>query len=230
VSSDRSVRRRARRFLTYALHETARDIDLERYRQAVESSAHFVDEHMPQVTGTRGSSPEAAKLALLRWALDQAPQDGLVLEFGVASGATLREISAKRHPVHGFDSFEGLPEAWRGGFAKGSFAQDLPDVGGAELHRGWFEDSLPGFLDAHPGSIAFVHMDADLYSSTKTIFDLAFDRFVPGTIIHFDEYFNYPGWKYHEHKAFTEFLARYQGEAKYIGYNAQHEQVTVRLI
>ncbi|MFC5676802.1 class I SAM-dependent methyltransferase [Aeromicrobium endophyticum] len=230
MSSDRSVRRRARRFLTYALHETARDIDLERYRQAVESSAHFVDEYMPLVTGTRGSSPEAAKLALLDWALDQSPQDGLVLEFGVATGATLRAISAKKLPAHGFDSFEGLPEAWRGGFAEGAFAQDLPEVGGAELHRGWFEDSLPEFLQSHPGSISFVHMDADLYSSTKTIFDAAFDRFVPGTIIHFDEYFNYPGWQQHEHKAFREFLARYDGEAEYIGYNALHEQVTVRLM
>ncbi|WP_194944091.1 class I SAM-dependent methyltransferase [Aeromicrobium sp. S22] len=229
MNQTRSLRRRGRRFITYALHEAAQDIDLERYRQAVATSAQFVDEHMPLVTGFRGPSPLDAKIDLLRWALHQAPDEGLVLEFGVATGLTMREIAANRLPAHGFDSFEGLPEAWRGGFAEGAFAQDLPDVGEAELHRGWFEDSLPGFLETHDGPIAFVHMDADLYSSTKTIFDLAFDRFAPGTIILFDEYFNFPGWQQHEHKAFTEFLELYEGGAEYIGFNALHEQVAVRL-
>ncbi len=97
------------------------------------------------------------------------------------------------------------------------------------LHIGWFEDSLPTFLREHTESFAFIHMDADLYSSTKTVFDLAGDRFVDGTIIQFDEYFNYPGWQAHEHRAFQEFLGSSPFDAEYLGYNPHHEQLLVRL-
>lgn len=40
--------------------------------------------------------------------------DAIVLEFGVFSGRTLAHIAHKANPtiVHGFDSFEGLPEKW----------------------------------------------------------------------------------------------------------------------
>ena len=38
---------------------------------------------------------------------------GLTLECGVYFGRSLRLIAARTPgPVHGFDSFEGLPEAW----------------------------------------------------------------------------------------------------------------------
>ena len=51
------------------------------------------------------------------------------------------------------------------------------------LYRGWFEDTLPAFCEQHPGPIAFLHLDADLYSSTRTVFDLLGDGIVPGTVI-----------------------------------------------
>lgn len=227
----------ARRRLSKAFHSvldrrditTTKDISLERQRQALASTARFVDEHMSMVPAIHAETPLEAMLELIRRGVDLAPSDGLVLEFGVATGLTLREIAGRRLPAHGFDSFEGLPENWRDGYGQGAFAQQLPEVNGAELHVGWFSDTLPGFLADHPEPIAFVHLDADLYSSTKTVFDLAFDRFVPGTVIVFDEYFNYPGWQQHEHKAFNEFLERYSGGFEWINYNAMHEQVTVRL-
>ena len=38
------------------------------------------------------------------------------------------------------------------------------------LHNGWFEDTVPAFLAARPGvPVAFLHADADLYSSTATV-------------------------------------------------------------
>jgi predicted O-methyltransferase YrrM len=220
---------RARHILFSPAVRASRDIDLERQRQAVASSAAFINERMPMTRSQRGENGWEAKLTLFRWAIDQAPETGLALEFGVASGVTMREIAKKRLPAHGFDSFEGLPEDWRAGFEKATFAQELPEVGGAALHVGWFDETLPSFLREHTDPFAFVHLDADLYSSTKTVFDLAFDRFVPGTIIVFDEYFNYPGWEQHEHKAFEEFLERYAGGVEYLAYNGLDEQLVVKL-
>jgi hypothetical protein len=206
-----------------------KDIDAERQRLALVETAHFVDRHLASVPGTRGVTPHAAKLNLLRFTVQQAPTEGSIVEFGVATGETLREICALRTPCHGFDSFEGLPEDWYEGYERGTFAQHPPHIEGAEIHAGWFKDTLPEFLGQHEEPFAFVHMDADLYSSTATVFGLARTRFVPGTVILFDEYFNYPGWQQHEHKAFEEFLTGYPGGFEYIGYNAMHEQVAVRL-
>lgn len=205
------------------------DIERERQRQALESTAVFVTEHMRTARSFSGPSAIHAKSELLDFAVDLAPAEGLVLEFGVATGSTLRRIAAKRSPAHGFDSFEGLPEDWRTGFTKGAFAQAAPTVPGATLHVGWFEDTLPKFLVDHDGPIAFAHMDADLYSSTVTIFREAEDRFVEGTVLLFDEYFNFPGWQQDEHKAFVEFIDRTGHDFEYVAYNALHEQVLVRL-
>jgi len=56
----------------------------------------------------------------------------MCLEFGVATGATLRKIATSfpSRSVYGFDSFEGLPEDWRGDGVtwnpKGTYACDPP--------------------------------------------------------------------------------------------------------
>lgn len=205
-----------------------KDITAERQRQALAETARYVGDNLTTARAFRAGTPLRAKLQLLSWALKQAPKQGLVVEFGVAAGSTLREITKQRH-AHGFDSFEGLPEHWYAGYDAGHFAQQVPAIPGTEIHVGWFTDTLPAFLDQHPEPFAFVHMDADLYSSTSTVFDLAADRFVPGTVILFDEFFNYPGWQDHEHRAFEEFRKNYRGGVEYLGYNAMHEQLAVRL-
>ena len=132
--------------------------------------------------------------------------------------------------VAGFDSFAGLPEAWRTGFPVGEFAQtEIPTVEGAEIVVGLFEDELPGFLARNEEQIAFLHVDCDLYSSTKTVFDLLGDRLAPDAILLFDEFFNYPGWRSHEYRAWTEFTARTGRTFEYLGYTGNNEQVAVRL-
>jgi hypothetical protein len=180
--------------------------------------------------------PEAMILAdrdeLMKFAFGQAPKEGLVVEFGVANGASLRHL-AKLTPrqVHGFDSFGGLPEDWRGTREKtGAFTQcgRLPRVpANAVLHPGWFNETLPGFVATNPGPAAFIHVDCDLYSSTLTIFSELRERIGPGTVILFDEYFNYPGWRAHEYKAFQEFIASTGLTYKYIGVSAEKGHVAV---
>ena len=62
-------------------------------------------------------------LDLLRFAIENISFDGLILEFGVFSGRTVNHIAGLvgAQKVYGFNSFEGLPEAWRPGFEKGTF-------------------------------------------------------------------------------------------------------------
>jgi hypothetical protein len=112
------------------------------------------------------------------------------------------------HAVFGFDSFDGLPEDWSGWVQKkGAFGgEGIPEVrDNVKLIRGWFDESLPGFVADNPQDLAFAHIDSDLYSSAKTVLEGLASRIKPGTVIVFNEYFNYPSWQQHEFKAFQEF-------------------------
>src|SRR3712207_9404113 len=63
--------------------------DDERQRAALRSTAAFVEQHMPRAHSFTGASAYDAKIELLEAAVDLAPAEGLVLEFGVATGDTL---------------------------------------------------------------------------------------------------------------------------------------------
>jgi hypothetical protein len=197
------------------------------FRMATLESARFAAENMSDVRG------QATPFAVLAHCLDEVAVDGLYLEFGVYSGTTINFIASRvRAPVHGFDSFEGLPEQW-GNVPAGKFTRhgDLPEVReNVSLHVGWFDKSLPGFLEAHPGNAAFIHIDSDLYSSAKTVLELLRPRIVPGTVIVFDEFFNYPGWQEHECKAFQEFILASGLAFRYISYASRGFSVGVKIL
>ena len=74
-----------------------------------------------------------------------------------------------------------------------------------------------------------MHVDADLYSSTVTIFKHLRERIVPGTVIIFDEYLNYPEWQRHEYKAFQEYVTSSGVRYDYIGVVLDGEQAAVRI-
>ncbi|MGH3787370.1 MAG: class I SAM-dependent methyltransferase [Pseudonocardiaceae bacterium] len=211
-----------------AVHEvefrSRRDLWAAGERAAAASSEHFAREAMP--TATTFDHP----IATLEHALTLAPNDGMALEFGVYTGRTLNVIASDRggEQVFGFDSFQGLPEDWRSNIPAGTFrTEHPPDVPGAELVVGWFEDTLPDFLATHPESVAFLHLDADLYSSTTTVLEQVGPRLRAGSVIVFDEYFNYPGWEQHEHRAWQEFVAKSAIEFRYVAYTFNNEQVAV---
>jgi hypothetical protein len=148
--------------------------------------------------------------------LSQMPDHGLILEFGVASGASLRAIANAVAPrtVYGFDWFQGLPEPWdlmNGHIHEptGAFAHPMPEVpSNAIIVNGLFQDTLEGFLHEHKEPIAFIHFDADLYSSTKYILDRISDRLLDGTIFVFDEFDGFKAHDEHEARAFYEFLSK----------------------
>ncbi len=192
------------------------------FRAALDSADHY-EKHFLTCPAFDGD------LALLSKALDLAEPNGLFLEFGVASGRTINHLALNTPQAHfyGFDSFDGLPEAWRSGFDKGAFAQArLPAVPpNVTLIKGWFDETLPAFLHDRPGvPLSLLHIDCDLYSSTRTIFANLRDRIVPGTVIVFDEYWNYPGWRDHEFKAFEELLAETGIRARPFGFVPSHQQ------
>lgn len=200
-------------------------------QRAVDQAADYILSD-PRFDDVQVSLHNAATLTA---ALKDVTLDGTLAEFGVYKGTSLTQI-ARFFPdrlVHGFDSFVGLPDAW-GGTSKGAGAFDtgarppeLP-VTNVQFHVGWFADTVPVFAQEFSGPLAFAHLDADLYSSTKTVLDTIGNWFVPGTIVVFDEYFGYHGWQRHEHKAFQEFLARtgLSFEAISIG----HMNLAVRLV
>jgi len=172
--------------------------------------------------------------ALLDFALGKSAIDGLVMEFGVYKGASLRRIAARAaQAVHGFDAFEGLPEDWtffqkRGRFDLGGQVPRF-DEKNIVIHRGWFDRTLESFLAGHPGSVRFLHVDCDLYASARCVLDRLAPRIVPGSIILFDEYLNYPGWEQHEFRAFQEFVVRHGLGYRYIGFASNSHGVAVQI-
>lgn len=182
------------------------------------------------VSSMAGARRFRTPLGVLHYGLSCAPESGLVAEFGVYTGETLRRIAARRPGAYGFDSFQGLPQDWRGAYRKGAFAvDDAPSVENAVLQVGWFEDTIEPFLASTPGPAAFLHLDADLYTSTATVLEAFEDRIRAGTVLVFDEYFNYPGWQEHEHRAFREYVDRTGHDFEYLAYNSRGQQVAVRI-
>jgi len=126
--------------------------------------------------------------------LHRVPRRGLLLEFGVASGRSIRDIALVLFPltVYGFDWFKGLPEELadsRGNVAspKGAYAHGRPTnlPSNVVIVEGLFQDTLKPFRAEHPEPVAYVHMDADLYSSTRYVLGELKDR-LDGAFITFD--------------------------------------------
>jgi len=176
---------------------------------------------------------------LLRLTEREDAEAGLYCEFGVGDGITIRQLAELRPDriFHGFDSFFGLPEdGGRNEWKKGSFTRNgVPPLvpPNVQLHIGMFAETIPPFLKEHPEPIAFLHIDCDLYSSTKTVLTLMAPRIQPGTLIQFDEYLltnsgDEPWEPLAEAKAFWEFREETGKEAECIGWVG--EQVLFRMV
>lgn len=207
----------------------ARNLYYELQLRARKSSADYVESQMTDVIifwTLKG---------ILEYCVNRAPQNGLILEFGVASGNTINIIAnaAGNREVHGFDSFEGLPEDWTGHLeTKGSFSTKgiLPKVrSNVTLHKGWFSETISKFKEQHTDTIAFLHIDCDLYQSTREVLWSLADKLVEGTVIEFDEYFNYPNWQQHEFRAWQEFVKEKNIQYRYIALTASDGRVTVEI-
>lgn len=207
--------------------QTVNDVLMER---AVQSSADFIEPLL-------SSSLLINRIDMVRdFALDRAPAEGLLLEFGVYRGASINQFAellaqrGDRREIHGFDAFLGLSEDWfgkglrkRSGFSRGGKAPPVrPNV---RLVVGWAENTLKPFLDNHPGPIALIHVDTDTYGPCKLIMSLCRERFIEGTIVLFDEHHGYPNWQSGEFKALNEVLR--PDEYSYLAFGTQ--QAVIRI-
>ena len=221
------VRRQLRKLIELALS----DMDLvARFRDATTTAA-FEEEHLKDATHFKD------RIQLYRWALSHVEANReLFLEFGVYKGDSINCLAALHPNVtwHGFDSFVGLPETWTLGAKAGAFSVEgeMPAIReNVRLIKGFFEDTLPDFVAKRSGQkIGVLHVDCDLYSSTKTVLANVKDMLVPGSIIIFDELINYHGWEEGEYKAFMEFVSEQNIAFEYLGYIRTSSQVAVRIL
>lgn len=168
----------------------------------------------PRLFGTAAGLRRAAEAA--------ATVEGLVCEFGVYQGLSLRQWQpGSDGRVHGFDSFQGLPEAWTDADGAGAYSTggEIPALPGhARLWVGWFADCLPGFMADCTDPIRLLHIDCDVYRSTVDVLEGLATRMVPGTVVVFDDYDGYPGFEGHERRAWLEFLTRHGRSAEVLGH------------
>ncbi|MHC4101740.1 MAG: TylF/MycF/NovP-related O-methyltransferase [Planctomycetota bacterium] len=198
-----------------ALSAASFDLQFALQRRASEETVEFIRENLPLHLGFR------SRLALLDRVLEMVPVEGLVLEFGVYRGRSINFIASRmpNRTIYGFDSFEGLPEPWLYRSRAFHDLEGLPTVrDNCVLVKGWFDETLAPFLEQTSGPCALIHIDSDIYSSAKLVLDQLEPRIGDGTMILFDDFFNYPGWKEGEYRAFNEFVERTGVKFEYVGF------------
>ena len=154
-------------------------------------------------------------------------------EFGCYSGRTFsaavnaaKYFKMKNCEFFAFDSFQGLPktdESQDGVFKTGEFFTSKNEfikiikentnmkIDDRHLIEGFYETSLTNDLQSKMPKIGVLHVDVDLYSSTRDLLKFVKPLLVNGSVILFDDWYCFkPGTKiknsYGEQKAVGEFL------------------------
>ena len=124
-----------------------------------------------------------------------AMEDVLYFEFGVAYGETARYIAKKTEghfKYHGFDTFEGLPKAWRG-LNKGAFTNHglVPKIPNENVffYKGLIQDSISQ-VDFKSANMKCFIFDFDLYEPTLFAYKYISGAIKEGDILYFDEAFD----------------------------------------
>ncbi len=136
-----------------------------------------------------------------------AKLEGDYLEFGVFRGTSFIMASQLAQTYNmpamrlfAFDSFEGLPDSEGKAFAKSEFlcSEDIfkkiikkagVDLSRVLIVKGFYSDSLnEDIKKSFNIKASIVHIDCDLYSSTKEVLNFIENIVVPGTILIFDDW------------------------------------------
>lgn len=191
------------RLLTRTAATLARTRRVMWYAETLVLSARYQQWLLSTEWGRR-SQRESHREAL--WAGVAAPylQGGrfTAVEFGVAGGLATRWWASTGVPFeawHGFDTFEGLPQAWmRSGIevmAAGVFApaeRGIPPIVSTAYplrwHRGLIQETLPRF--ERPDHSLFALIDVDLLEPSIAVLDWLRQHGRSGDLIYFDEAFD----------------------------------------
>lgn len=152
----------------------------------------------------------ALKRSIKNFNITEKQNKNYFLEFGVFDGTSINDFAKilKSKKIYGFDSFYGLKEDWTGTDVEQGFFNlngQMPRVlYNVELIKGWVQDTLKTFLQTHKPEINFAHMDLDTYESTKFVLQEIKPYLKRGSILLFNEFYNFPGWSVGEYKALTE--------------------------
>ena len=175
-----------------------------------------------------------SKEDLWEFALSHVELGGIVAEFGVFDGYSINYLARKLGrgvTVYGFDSFEGLREDWKGHILEaGAFSRGgrLPKVvRNVELIKGWFDQTLPEFVARHPEKFSFVHIDSDTYQAARSVLAAIGHNLQKGTVVVFDEYFGFRGWRLGEWKAWKEYVESRSMKYEYLAF--AKEQVAIKI-
>jgi len=120
----------------------------------------------------------------------------LYLEFGVASGNSMRYwcglLKNPASQLHGFDTFDGLPQDWHPGGEKGAYSTAGRPPGMNDLRvqffQGLFEDTLPKYTPPSGYEALVINIDCDLYPSAIFVLKSLAPYIGPGTFLYFDEF------------------------------------------
>lgn len=151
-----------------------------------------------------------------------------VAECGVfRGGMTLmmaKQLEETGHKVHAFDSFEGLPAErvfretcyYQPGALRGELLDFMRllafnNISNVSLSLGRFENTLEKVPEST--NFSLIHVDCDVYTSTKLCIDRLYNNLLPGGIMVIDDYNDLGGGA---QLAVTEHLEK-TGELLYIG-------------
>jgi len=133
---------------------------------------------------------------LMKFAGECVNLPGEVAELGVYKGGSL-DILSRVFPhkaIYGFDTFEGMPEVvssidvhQAGEFSDTSFEKLSEYFSGSNVRliKGRFPDTVPQVPELQ---YCFVHIDGDIYTSTRDAIAYFYPRLVVGGVLVFDDW------------------------------------------
>ena len=203
------------------------------FEEVSKESYEFFKKHIVECSNF--NKDEDIRSFCIQKALSNSKNNFLFCEFGVFKGHSIKLFSKflldKNKIIYGFDSFAGLEEEWISSdynpVGKFSLNQKKPKLPkNVKIVQGRVEDTIETFLKDNSGNkIIFSHMDMDNYNPTKYTLEKIKPFLTQGSIVLFDEFYGFQGWKNHEFKALTEVFD--EKEYKYIAFGSRQACIEI---
>jgi hypothetical protein len=203
-------------------------------KQALDESSLFISKHLN--TASLFTSKKGDYWPFLMDYMSRNQVSGYWLEFGVRDGVSAKFFSpyARKFSIdktyYGFDSFKGIRNQWTSiNEPLGSFSMDgtpPSEPKNCKWVVGWVEETLNPFLESNSEGVAFCHFDFDVYEPTRYALQSIRNRLLTGSLVIFDEFHGYPGWKLHEKRALEDIFV--ENEYEFIAFS--RKQAAIRIL